>query len=70
MLDPYKLYGPEFSFIQDLDCFLSEYDEGFVIPLQLGGQQTVMHSTSQHPPDSPECTKYLSLVSRNSMTWH
>ena len=37
-MEPYKLYGPEFSFIQDLDCFLSEYDEGFVIPLQLGAR--------------------------------
>lgn len=36
VLEPYRLYGPEFSFIQDLDSFLSEYDEGFVIPLQHG----------------------------------
>ena len=41
VLEPYKLYGPEFSFIQDLDCFLSEYDEGFLIPLQLGELQSV-----------------------------
>ena len=69
VLEPYKLYGPEFSFIQDLDCFLSEYDEGFVIPLQLGGQQTVMHSPFQHPPDSPECSQSLSLVSCHPLTW-
>lgn len=36
VLEPYRLYGPEFSFLQDLDSFLSEYDEGFVIPLQHG----------------------------------
>ena len=48
MLEPYKLYGPEFSFIQDLESFLSEYGEGFVIPLQLGALQSVMQSQHLH----------------------
>ena len=52
MLEAYKLYGPEFSFIQDLDCVLSEYDEGFVIPLQLGAHFS--HRTDAAPA-SPAC---------------
>ena len=48
VLEPYKLYVPEFSFIQDLDSFLSEYGEGFVIPLQLGALQSVMQSQHLH----------------------
>ncbi len=38
VLEPYRLYGPDFSFLQDLDSFLSEYDEGFAIPLQHGAR--------------------------------
>lgn len=68
VLEPYKLYGPEFSFIQDLDCFLSEYDEGFVIPLQLGGQQSVMYTPSQQPPDSPQCTQAWGFETKMKMT--
>ena len=55
-MEPYKLYGPEFSFIQDLDCFLSEYDEGFVIPLQLG-------APSLHRTDAAQISPvYLSVA--------
>ena len=49
-MEPYKLYGPEFSFIQDLDCFLSEYDEGFVIPLQLGAPSLHRTDAAQISP--------------------
>ena len=49
-MEPYKLYGPEFSFIQDLDCFLSEYDEGFVIPLQLGAHCFPQELMQRTPP--------------------
>lgn len=58
MLEPYKLYGPELSFIQDLDCFLSEYDEGFVIPLQLGAH--FFHRTdAMHT--SPVCLSFACM---------
>ena len=54
VIEPYRLYGPEFSFIQDLDCFLSEYDEGFLIPLQLGALQYVTHMQPQHVHATPD----------------
>jgi len=37
-LEKFKLFGHELSFVEELDWFLSEYDEGFIIPLQLGAQ--------------------------------
>ena len=39
-LEKFKLFGHELSFVEELDWFLSEYDEGFIIPLQLGAQQS------------------------------
>ena len=64
VIEPYRLYGPEFSFIQDLDCFLSEYDEGFLIPLQLGALAIChAHATSacacdtRHFRQTPACMR-------------
>jgi len=40
-LEKFKLFGHELSFVEELDWFLSEYDEGFIIPLQLGARHFV-----------------------------